>query len=100
MAFTGEPIDATTALAWGLVSQVVPPEELLAAAHRLAARVAVNPPHALRMAKRLLREGERQSLDSHLELAAAMQSITHHTVDHHEAVTALLERRSPRFTGH
>ncbi|MET0316117.1 MAG: crotonase/enoyl-CoA hydratase family protein, partial [Rhodococcus fascians] len=44
MAFTGEAIDAATALEWGLVSQVVEPGDLLGAAHALADRVAANPP--------------------------------------------------------
>jgi enoyl-CoA hydratase/carnithine racemase len=99
MAFTGEPIDAAKALDWGLVSQLTEPEELLSAAHALAARVAANPPQVLRMTKKLLREGQHQSLESLLELSAAMQSIAHHTRDHHEAVAAMLERRSPEFTG-
>ncbi|MEU7765452.1 crotonase/enoyl-CoA hydratase family protein [Nocardia sp. NPDC049190] len=99
MAFTGEPIDAQTALEWGMVSQVVEPDVLLDAAHRLAARVSANPPHVLRMTKRLLREGQQQSLESLLELSAAMQAIAHHTDDHREAVAAMLERRPPDFTG-
>jgi enoyl-CoA hydratase/carnithine racemase len=99
MAFTGEPIDAHIALDWGLVSQVVEPDALLDAAHRLAARVCANPPHVLRMTKRLLREGRHQSLESHLELSAAMQAAAHHTEDHQEAVAAVLDRRPPAFTG-
>lgn len=99
MAFTGEPIDATTALDWGLVSRVVEPDELLAAAHTLADRVAANPPQVLRMTKKLLREGQHQSLDSLLELSAAFQAIAHTTSDHSEAVNAMLERRDPRFEG-
>lgn len=99
MAFTGEPVDAARALEWGLVSQVVEPDELLGAAHALAARVVVNPPHALRMTKKLLREGQHQTLESLLELSAAMQAIAHQTADHHEAVSAMLEKRAPRFTG-
>lgn len=99
MAFTGEAIDAKTALAWGLVSAVVAPEHLMAAAHDLAAKIAANPPHALRMTKRLLREGRHQSLDSLLELSAALQAVIHQTDDHAEAVHALLERRTPQFSG-
>lgn len=99
MAYTGDAIDAATALEWGLVSAVVEPGELLDAAHELAARVAVNPPHALRMTKKLLREGQQQNLESLLELSAAMQVIAHQTDDHHEAIAAMLERRTPRFTG-
>ncbi|MFE7422356.1 crotonase/enoyl-CoA hydratase family protein [Rhodococcus sp. NPDC057529] len=99
MAFTGEAIDAQTALEWGMVSSVVEPGKLPDAAHDLAARVAANPPHVLRMTKRLLREGQHQSLESILELSAAMQAVAHHTEDHHEAVRAMLERRAPQFSG-
>src|SRR5690606_30258492 len=60
MAFTGAPIDAATALDWGLVNEVVEPDELMHTAHRLAADIAANPAHALRMTKRLLREGQGQ----------------------------------------
>lgn len=99
MALTGDRVNAATALEWGLVSRVVDPEELLTTARTLADRVAVNPPHAVRGAKRLLREAQLQSLDSNLELAAAMQPLMHATRDHAEAVAAMLERRDPDFTG-
>lgn len=99
LAFTGAAIDAATALDWGLVNEVVEPDQLLDTTHRLAAEIAANPPHALRMTKRLLREGQNQSLETSLELSAAMQAITHHTGDHDEAASAMLERRAPRFTG-
>jgi len=99
MAFTGEAIDAATALEWGLVSQVVEPGDLLGAAHALADRVAANPPQVLRMTKKLLREGQHQSLESLLELSAAYQAIAHTTADHEEAVDAMLSRRDPKFSG-
>ena len=99
MAFTADPIDARTALAWGLVSQVTPPEGLMPAALALAQRIARNPPRQLRLTKRLMREGTTTSLDQLLELSAAYQGAVHQTADHAEAVAALLERRAPRFTG-
>jgi enoyl-CoA hydratase/carnithine racemase len=99
MSFTGDPVDARTALAWGLASRVVPDAELLTAARELAARIAANPPRQLRMAKRLLREGQTTRLDSLLELAAALQGACHHTADHEEAVRAFFEKRPPGFTG-
>ncbi|WP_327031036.1 crotonase/enoyl-CoA hydratase family protein [Micromonospora sp. NBC_01740] len=99
MTLTGDRVDAATALEWGLVSRVVPHEELLTEARRLADRVAANPPHAVRMAKKLLREAQHQSLDSLLELSAAMQALAHQTRDHDEAVRAFLDRREPHFTG-
>ncbi|MFP3467779.1 enoyl-CoA hydratase-related protein, partial [Leifsonia sp. SIMBA_070] len=91
-AFTGDRVDAATALDWGLVSRVVEPEELMATAQELAARVAVNPPHALRATKRLLRESGRQDFDGFLELSAALQALSHPTEDHREALAAFNER--------
>lgn len=86
MTFTGERIDAATALEWGLVSRVVPPEDLLTEARGLAERIAANPPHALRMAKRLLRESSTGSLESTLAMAAAMQPLAHHDGEHERRI--------------
>jgi enoyl-CoA hydratase/carnithine racemase len=99
MALTGDMIDSAAALACGLVSQVVPDDELMDAARALAGRIAANPPHAVRMTKRLLWEGRRSDLASLLEMAAAMQSTAHSTRDHDEAVDAFLTKRTPRFSG-
>ena len=98
-AYTGEPVNAETALAWGMVSRVVAPDELLNAANELAARIAVNPPSALRMTKKLLKEGEHMQLPSILEMSATLQSLAHQTKDHAEAVDAIIEKRTPNFTG-
>ncbi|MGQ4600610.1 crotonase/enoyl-CoA hydratase family protein [Nocardia sp. R6R-6] len=97
MAYTGDRISADIALQWGLVSRVVEPADLLDAATELALRVAVNPPHALRMTKKLMRESERQDLEGLLELSAAFQSIAHHSADHDEALAAFLQRRPGNF---
>ncbi|GMA38293.1 crotonase/enoyl-CoA hydratase family protein [Mobilicoccus caccae] len=99
MALTGDAIDAATALEWGLVSRVVEPDDLLTAAHELAARIAANPPRATRMTKRLLRESAHSSLSSLLELSAAMQPLGHHTADHAEALAAMREKRTGTYTG-
>ncbi|GAA0570906.1 crotonase/enoyl-CoA hydratase family protein [Craurococcus roseus] len=99
MSFTGEALDAQAALAARLVSRVVPEGELLPAARDLARRIAANPPDALRMTKRLLREGQYMRFSSLLELSAAYQALAHSTDDHKEAVNAMLEKRRPTFTG-
>jgi len=99
MALTGDPIDAREALACGLVSQVVPDAELMDTARALARRIATNPPYAVRMTKRLLWEGRRADLGSLLEMASAMQALSHATGDHDEAVEAFLEKRNPQFKG-
>ncbi len=92
MIFTGDTIDAQQALAWGLVSKVVPPERLMEEARTLADRIACNPGHALRLSKRLLREALHMRLDASLELAAAYQALLHETEEHREAVAALAAR--------
>ena len=97
MAFTGEALTAQEALSCGLVSRVVAHDTLLDEARKLAAKIVANPGGVLRMTKRLLREGERSSLESLLELSAGYQAIAHMTTDHHEAVRAFVEKRAPQF---
>jgi len=79
------------------VSRVVPPEDLLAEARKVAARIAANPGETLRMTKRLLREGEHLRLETLLELSASFQALAHTTSQHAEAVNAFLEKRKPVF---
>lgn len=99
MALTGDQLSAAEALACGLVSCVVPDAELMAACRALAGRIAANPPRAVRMTKRLLREGQTMGLPGLLELSASMQALAHATADHAEAVTAFVEKRTPTFQG-
>ena len=98
MAFTGETLTAEQALGCGLVSRVVPHESLQDEARALASKIAANPGAVLRMTKRLLREGERSSLESLLEISASYQALAHKTADHREAVTAFIEKRAPQFS--
>ncbi|MFT4288995.1 crotonase/enoyl-CoA hydratase family protein [Nocardioides sp.] len=97
MALTGDRVSAEQALAWGLVSAVVPPDSLLESARALAERVAVNPPTAVRATKRLLREVAGLGLDEVLDRSAALQAALHQTADHAEAVAAFVEKRTPVF---
>jgi enoyl-CoA hydratase/carnithine racemase len=99
MSFTGEMIGPDLAANWGLVSRVVPAAELLSTANELAQRIAANPPHAVRLTKRLLREAMHTRLDTLLEMAAAFQALSHQTDDHKEAVNAYLNKRPPVFKG-
>ncbi len=97
--YTGDVIDAATALDWGLVSRVVEGDALIDEARALAAKVAAMPPHALRQAKNLMRQGRTITYDTALEMAANTQALMHLTGDHVEGIDALLERRAPRFKG-
>lgn len=97
--YTGDVIDAPTALDWGLVSRVVAGDALLNEAHMLADKVAAMPPHALRHAKNLMRQGRSTTYDTALEMAANTQALMHLTDDHMEGIDALIEKRAPNFEG-
>jgi len=99
LSFTGETIGPDEALRIGLVSRIVPHEELMPAAIELAEKIAANPIHSLRLTKRLLREGQHTRLDTLLEMSAAFQAIAHETEDHREALDAMLGKRKPSFKG-
>ena len=73
--FTGEIIDAATALEWGLVSRLAPPDLLMEEANGLAAEIARQPPGVLRMTKKLLREASGANLEAVLELSGSFQSM-------------------------
>ena len=94
LAFTGDLIDAREALACGLVSRVVDDSELIDAALAVARRIAANPGYAVRMTKRLMREGRTASLATILECSAAAQALSHTTPEHAAAVNAFLAKRS------
>ena len=83
---------------WGVPSSGL---WLCSAAHAqaLAQRIAGNASHALRLTKRLLREGQHMRLESLLEMSAGFQAIAHKTAHHVEAITAFVEKRKPDFSG-
>ncbi|HDS1733550.1 crotonase/enoyl-CoA hydratase family protein [Pseudomonas sp. BP8] len=89
LSFTGETVSAQQALEYGLVSRVVESHALLPTAQELARRIAANPGHALRLTKKLLREGQHTRLEPLLELSAAYQALAHHTEAHQAIVQAL-----------
>lgn len=97
--YTGEVIGADEALDWGLVSHVFAHDALMEGAHALAAKAAAMPPHALRQAKNLMRQGRTTTYDAALEMAANAQALMHSTEDHMEGLDALLEKRAPGFRG-
>ncbi|MCU4122374.1 crotonase/enoyl-CoA hydratase family protein [Variovorax sp. N23] len=98
MSFTGEPISSELAAQWGLVSKVVPPEELMPEALRLAQRIAGNSAPAVRLTKRLMREAMHTRLDTLLELSASYQAIAHKTDEHRSAVAAFVSKATASLT--
>ena len=97
--FTGDTIDAPTALSWGLISRVVPTATLMEEANKLAAKIARQPPDVLRMTKKMMREGQNVSFDVVMEMSAAYQALAHLTEDHKEAVAAFFDKRPGVFKG-
>lgn len=71
MLLTGEPVDADTALAWGLVDQLADPQALDATVDHLAASLASMGPAVLRQQKRLLREWEDAPVDRSIARSVA-----------------------------
>ena len=99
LLFTAKLIDSKTAKEWGLISDFYKDEDLMTEANNLALSIVKQPPDALRMSKKLLREGMGVSFDNILEMSANMQALMHLTDDHQEALSAFFEKRDGDFKG-
>lgn len=99
MILTGARWDARQALAAGLVSEVVPPKELMSAARRMAERVLALGPLAVRLAKLAVNASMQMPLAAGLIYESTAQAITFDSKDKTEGTTAFLEKRPARFTG-
>jgi enoyl-CoA hydratase/carnithine racemase len=95
----GEPIDAQTAYAWGLVEKVVDPEQLLEAALEIARMFAKRSPHAVAVLRELARTTRDLSLEEGLRREAEAFRRCLASEDGQEGVAAFLEKREPEFTG-
>lgn len=99
LLLTGERIDAATALAWGLITRVVPAAELADEAQRLGERLAAQAPLAVRFTRRAVLEGAHLSLDEGLHLEAALAAVLRTTEDRAEGIRAFREKRRAQFAG-
>ena len=99
LMLTNRRLSAAEALEWGLVSRVVPGDQLPAAAQELAAQMAGGPTKAFGGAKRLLLSAYSGTLETQLEDESA--SITKQVKDHdgREGIEAFAARRKPEFKG-
>ena len=99
MLFTGEMVDAPTALEWGLVNQVVEANELDDAVAALAARIAEASPMVLALGKRTFYAQRALEQAEAYDLAGATMTKNLGTADAHEGIGAFLDKRSPKWTG-
>ncbi|MFI6927868.1 enoyl-CoA hydratase-related protein [Nonomuraea spiralis] len=95
----GEPLDAARALELGLVTRVVPADDLLKTAHELAVRLAAGPTAAYAATKRALAHAAAHSLADSLALEADLQDACVATQDHQDATRAFLAKERPVFRG-
>ena len=95
----GEDLDAEEAFRHGLVTKVVPQEELLDEAHERLRHIFRRAPQAYGLSKRLLHLSASVDLESGLFAESLAQSLLVATEDHKEGVRAARERRAPRFGG-
>ncbi len=96
---TGRFIDAAKAERIGLVNKVVPPDKLLEEAMSLAHELANGPGLAIRWTKMAVNHLILQNMNLVLEAGMALQAMSVWTDDHLEALSALREKRPPRFQG-
>ncbi len=99
LVLTNRRLSAQEALDWGLVTRVVPSDQLLSEARALASQLAAGPTKAFGGAKRLLLSAYSGTLETQLEDESA--SITKQVKDHdgREGIEAFATRRKPEFKG-
>jgi methylglutaconyl-CoA hydratase len=99
LILTGRRVDAVTALALGLVTQVVPAAALAAAAAALAAEIALAGPLAVAQAKRAIDDGFGRPLAEGLAVERAAYQVVLASADRNEGLAAFAEKRKPRWQG-
>ena len=93
---TGDIFEAPELLAMGVLNEVVPDADLRGAALEFAGRIAVNPPLAVAMTKRLLRMAQKAELDVTLDYSMLILGALQQEDDFKESVRAFAEKREPK----
>jgi enoyl-CoA hydratase/carnithine racemase len=95
MLLTGDPVGAQQAMQWGLVNKVVPADQLDAATHELAAKLAAKPPATVAAGKRGFYQQMDMSLEKAYELAGKVISSSFAHEEGREGMDAFIEKRPP-----
>ena len=99
LTLTNRVLSATEAREWGIVTEVVPQENLASRAEELARTLAQGPTGAFGSAKRLLHGGWNQTLETQMELESRAIAEAGSTADGQEGIRAFVEKRTAKFTG-
>jgi methylglutaconyl-CoA hydratase len=98
LLLTGRIFDADEALRIGVLTQIVPQEQLMNRARELAAQLLESSPLSLTYTKRLLTDHARAELDERIEAAIRENAGIRSTHDFREGVSSFLEKRKPKWT--
>ncbi len=99
LLLTGDPIDAATALEWGLVNRVVPPEHLDAAVAELVAAIARSSPLTVAIGKQAFYEQIDLDESRAYDLTKGVMATNSLAADAQEGMSAFLEKRQPTWRG-
>ncbi len=99
LTLTNRMFSAQEALQWGLITRVVPDNELLAQARAIALQLASGPTRSYGTAKRLLHSGWLETLETQMEYESRAIADSARTEDAREGISAFLAKRPPKYKG-
>jgi 2-(1,2-epoxy-1,2-dihydrophenyl)acetyl-CoA isomerase len=99
MFMTGDSVSADRALSLGMINHVVPADQLMDEANKLASRLAAGPTAVMGRIKRMMNSTFSNDLNGQLEMEAACQIESGRGKDFSEGVAAFFEKRAPNFIG-
>jgi methylglutaconyl-CoA hydratase len=98
LLLTGRLFSAEEAYRFGLVTEIVAPDQLMPRALQLASQLMENSPASLETTKRLLSSYTKEQLDRQLVSAIRENAAVRQTADFKEGITSFLEKRKPKWS--